>query len=313
MRIQFLGADRTVTGSCHLLEVNNRRVLLDCGMFQGPRDTARQLNTLLADDPRSIEAVILSHGHLDHCGKLPVLVRAGFSGPIWCTPGTADVTRIILEDSARIQDEDAEYLNRRARRPGEPQFQPLYGAADVPPVLTRFRTIEYGRPVELWAGLSFRFFDAGHILGSAYAWLECTEDGRTRRVLFTGDIGRYDTPILNDPQAPPGAADLVITESTYGGRSHGPISEVGPQLLEAMRDCVARKSRLLVPSFALGRSQTILWYACKFIAEKELPPIPIYVDSPMAVEVSRAYVANKASHDEQTRRLFGDLDPKSYA
>src|SRR4051794_22300034 len=163
MLIRFLGADRTVTGSSHLLEINGLRILLDCGFYQGPRDEARRLNTLLPDDPRAIDVVILSHGHLDHCGKLPVLVNAGFGGPIYCTPAPADVTRVILNDAAKIQEEDAEYLNRGDRGPDEPTVEPLYRVGDIAPVLRLFKPVEINRPIDLGRGVSFTFFDAGHI------------------------------------------------------------------------------------------------------------------------------------------------------
>src|SRR6266566_1047550 len=231
MRIQFCGADRTVTGSCHLIEVNGLRILLDVGMYQGARDLARRLNTWLPRDAKSVDAVVLSHGHLDHCGKLPVLTSAGYAGPIYCTPGTAAVARIVLSDAAQIQEEDASYLNRRSRAPGEEPVRPLYTRADLPGVFRAFRLANYGQRTDLAKGVSFTFYDAGHILGSAYVVLEWSG----KKLLFTGDIGRYGAPILRDPQALPGSVDYVITESTYGNVSHGPIADVGPQLLDAVK------------------------------------------------------------------------------
>src|SRR6266566_4426008 len=234
MRIQFCGADRTVTGSCHLIEVNGLRILLDVGMYQGARDLARRLNTWLPKDAKSVDAVVLSHGHLDHCGKLPVLTSAGYAGPIYCTPGTAAVTRIALSDAAEIQEEDASYLNRRSRAPGEEPVRPLYTRADIPVVFRAFRLANYGQRTDLAKGVSFTFYDAGHILGSAYVVLDWTEGGKGRSLLFTADIGRYDTPILRDPATLAGPVDLVITESTYGNAKHAPMDQVGPQLLEAV-------------------------------------------------------------------------------
>jgi metallo-beta-lactamase family protein len=308
LRIQFCGADRTVTGSCHLIEVNGLRVLLDLGMYQGPRDESREFNGWLVDEPAKIDAVILSHGHLDHCGKLPVLTRTGFAGPIYCTPATADVARIVLEDSAKIQLEDAEYLNRRVKDADAPQVRPLYVPADVALTLKRLRTVPYGRRTEIGSGVAFTFFDAGHILGSAYVLIEWPEDGRTKTLLFTADIGRYDTPILNDPHPLPGPVDFVITESTYGGKSHGPIDAVGPQLIDALEEVVRRKSRLIIPSFAVGRTQTVLWYVAKAIEEKQIPPIPLYVDSPMGVEASEVYRKHRDAYDPETSKLIGERD-----
>jgi metallo-beta-lactamase family protein len=308
MRIQFCGADRTVTGSCHLIEVNGVRIFLDMGMYQGPREEARRINQYLVEDAQSVDAIILSHGHFDHCGKLPVVTRAGFHGPIYCTPATADVARIVLEDAAEIQVEDAIYLNKRSRDPGAKPIEPLYTPRDIPPVVNQFRTVEYGKRTEIGKGLFFTFYDAGHILGSAYVVLEWNEDGQDRRLLFTADIGRYDTPIIRDPHPLEGPVDHIISESTYGDRLHAPMSEVEPQLLDALQFCIENRSRLVVPSFALGRSQTMLWYVQKFIEEKKIPPLPIFIDSPMAIDITKVYVDHYAMYDQQTRDLIGQKD-----
>ena len=244
------------------------------GLYQGPREEARQINRYLPADVGSADAIVLSHGHLDHCGKLPVAVRAGFSGPIYCTPATAEVARIVLTDAARIQEEDAEYLNRRARRPDEPKVDALYSPADVPAVVKLFRRVDYQKKTELGNGVWFTFFDAGHILGSAYVLLEWEEGGSSRTLLFTADVGRYNSPILRDPFPIPMRVDQVITESTYGTASHGPIEAVEPQLLDCVQHCIQRRSRLLVPSFAVGRTQTVLWYLQKFVHEGKIPPDP---------------------------------------
>lgn len=305
MRLQFCGADRTVTGSCHLLEVNGLRLLLDCGMYQGRRDEARRLNQYVPADPRSVDALILSHGHLDHCGKLPVFTRAGFNGPIYCTWATAEVARIVLSDAAEIQVEDAQYLNRRAVSPAEEPLAPLYTPQDIPVVLRLLRRTAYGKRNDLGKGVSFTFFDAGHILGSAYVVLEWEEAGKRRTLLFTADIGRYDAPIIRDPHPLPGPVDLVITESTYGNTSHAPMDQVGPQLLDAARYCGEHGSRLIVPAFAVGRTQTILWYMRKFFQEKLLPPMPVFLDSPMGVEVSKVHHTFRSEYDQQTLNMVG--------
>lgn len=308
MRIQFFGADRTVTGSCHYLECDGVKVLLDMGMFQGPREQAREFNQWLPDGAPAVDAVILSHGHLDHCGKLPMLVKAGYTGPIYCTPATADVGRIVLEDAGEIQEEDAVYLNQR-RGPDDPIAKPMFTRADAHDVYRLWKRVSYGQRTEIpgknGGGISFTFFDAGHILGSAYVVLECREGGKIKKVLFTADIGRYDTPIINDPHPLEGEFDLVITESTYGNRKHAPMSQVGPQFLEAVKDCIQRRSRMLVPSFAVGRTQTVLHYIQQFIQENLIPEIPIYVDSPMGVEVTRAYQEYRDGYDPATREMIG--------
>jgi len=308
MRIQFCGADRTVTGSCHLLEINGLRLALDMGLSQGPRQKSRWRNEWLPDDPSGIDAVILSHGHLDHCGKLPVLTRAGYGGGIYCTPATAAVARIVLEDAAQIQEENAAYLNRRARQPDQPPITPLYRSADVQPVIRRFRSAGYNARTELGKGVWFTLLDAGHILGSAYVLLEWQHGSCMRSLVFTGDVGRYNTPIIADPRPLAGPVDVLITESTYGTVSHAPMDAVEGQLLDALRFCIERRSRLLVPSFAVGRTQTILWYLQKFIQEKQIPELPIFVDSPMGTEVSHVHSNFRDYYDQQTRQMIGQKD-----
>ena len=308
MRIQFCGADRTVTGSCHLLEVNGLRLLLDLGLYQGPREQARRINQYLPDNFSSIDAIILSHGHLDHCGRLPILVRHGYNRPIYVTPPSAEVARIVLMDAAKIQEEDADYLNRRERAPGEESVEPLYRSTDAAAVLKLWKRVDYDVKTELGNGVSFTFFDAGHILGSAYVVLEWSENGGTKRLLFTADVGRYNSPILRDPQPPSGRFDFVITESTYGAKVHAPMDQVGPQLLDAVRYCIEHRSRLIVPSFAVGRTQTILWYMQRFMQSQQIPPIPVFVDSPMGVEVSRVHSEFRDYYDEETAKAIGEKD-----
>ncbi|HEY8749627.1 MAG TPA: MBL fold metallo-hydrolase [Tepidisphaeraceae bacterium] len=305
MRIQFCGADRTVTGSSHLLEINGLRIFLDMGLYQGSRDEALRINQYLPADVKSADAIILSHGHLDHCGKLPVAVNAGFSGPIYVTPASAEVARIVLNDSAKIQEEDIAHLNQRARGPQDPALDPLYRQADIPAVYRLFKRVNYGQKTQLGKDVSFTFFDAGHILGSAYVVLEWTEAGKNHNLLFTADVGRYDTPILRDPQPPPFVVEQFITESTYGNASHGSIADVEPQLLDAVKTVIAKKSRLIIPAFAIGRTQTILWYLQKFEREKQIPSIPFFVDSPMGVEASKAYAQFADTYDDQTKALIG--------
>jgi metallo-beta-lactamase family protein len=308
MRIQFCGADRTVTGSSHLVEMNGLRIFLDMGIYQGPRDEARRINEYLPADVKTADAIILSHGHLDHCGKIPVATRAGFKGAIFCTQATAEVARVVLHDSAMIQMEDLEYLNRRARDPREPPRSPLYMPNDIPPALQLMRHVPYGQKTDLGKGVSFTLLDAGHILGSAYVLLEWSESGRSRSLLFTGDVGRYDAPILRDPQPIPHPVEYLITESTYGNAHHAPMEQVGPQFLDAVKFCVQRKSRLLIPSYAVGRTQTVLWYIQRFIHEKQIPEIPLFVDSPMGVEISRIHSQFRDDYDKPTLAEIGTRD-----
>ena len=305
MRIQFCGADRTVTGSCHLIEVNGLRIFLDAGLYQGKREEARLINERLPFDAESADVIILSHGHLDHCGRLPMFVKLGFKGPIYVTPASAEVAKIVLTDSAEIQVEDAQYLNRRSRSENQPPVRALYTPADIPPVMRQFKRVRYRVPTDLGKGVTFTFFDAGHILGSAYIVLEWDEAGARRRTLFTADIGRYGTPMLNDPEPPPGPADVIITESTYGNARHAPIEQVETQFLEAVQHCVERRSRLIVPSFAVGRTQTVLWYMQKFVHEKRIPQIPIFVDSPMGAAVTEVHGVFRDDYDDETEKMIG--------
>jgi metallo-beta-lactamase family protein len=316
MRIQFCGANRAVTGSCHLLEINGIRVLLDCGMFQGPRAESRRLNEWLPEGAVSVDAVILSHGHLDHCGKLPVLARAGYRGPIYCTPATTEVARIVLIDAAQIQEEDAIYLNQRSRDSGQPPVRPLYQRVDAHNVLKLFQRVPYGQKTQLRRkgqtdgrpAISFTFLDAGHILGSAYVLIEYHQEGELRRLLFTADIGRFGSPIIRDPHPLDGPVDHVITESTYGDKSHSPMSQIEPQFLDAVKTCIDRRGRMIVPAFAVGRTQVVLHCIQRFIHSGQIPEIPIYIDSPMGVEVAEVHLRYRENYDEETRRLIGEND-----
>jgi len=290
------------------VEVKGLRVLLDCGMYQGERARAAELNRLLPAGAGRADAVILSHGHLDHCGKLPVLVRHGYNGPIYCTPATAEVARVVLMDSAKIQEEDATYLNRRQRGPNDRSVDPLYNSADVTQTLSLFARRAYGTRVDLGNGVSFTFHDAGHILGSAYVILEWTELNQPRTLLFTADVGRYDTPILRDPSPLPGPVDQLITESTYGDVVHAPIKDVGPQLLDAVKFCIEKQSRLIVPSFAVGRTQTILWYVQQFTRDRLIPALPIFIDSPMGVAISEIHSNFRENYDDDTLKRIGSED-----
>lgn len=308
MIIRFFGANRTVTGSCHYLELNGRRIVLDMGMYQGRREEARRRNEFVPGELLNADAVILSHAHLDHCGRLPILTRDGYRGPVYCTPATAATARVVLRDSAEIQEEDSNYLNRRARGAGEIATEPLYRVADLGGLFRAMKLTRYGQRVDLGNDVSFTFHDAGHILGSAYVTFEWIEGGRERSLLFTADIGRLHTPIIRDPAPLQRSFDHVITESTYGDRTHAPMEQVEPAFLDAVRTCIDRGGRMIVPAFAVGRTQTMLWYLQKFIAEKRIPEIPVFVDSPMGIEMSQVYTQHPDSYDAETTELLGKKD-----
>jgi metallo-beta-lactamase family protein len=296
--LQCFGAARQVTGSKHLLQIGERRVLLDCGLVQGPRAIADQQNRELPFPAGSIEAVVLSHAHVDHSGSLPQLVSQGFAGPIHCTPATADLAALLLEDSARIQAQDAAHL---ARRGGE--FEPYYDVAAVERTRRRFVRHSYRTPFELLPGIGCEFFDAGHILGSSMPVLRIDAGGPSLRIAFTGDHGRRGLPILRDPERLP-EVDYLITEATYGDRLHEPR----PQTLEALARIVDEEARdggrILIPAFAVGRTQVLLHAFAQLVAAKRIPPQRIWVDSPLATKATQLVARYPELHDRELRSLI---------
>ena len=287
MKITFLGAAGEVTGSQHLLETGTLRILLDCGLFQGRRAQARAKNEQFRCGPKDLDGVILSHAHIDHCGNLPGLCRAGFRGPVFCTGATADVAGIMLRDSARIQAEDVRYL-RRHLKPGHPPIEPLYDEDDVKRLERQFEPLEYGRWHELSPEFRLRLSDAGHILGSAVCEMEIRDRGDVRRVVYTGDLGRRNLPLLRDPQLIPGC-DVLISESTYGNRLHPPPDELKAELLRIMREAFAVEGRVIIPAFSLGRTQRVVYFLNELKNEGLLPPMPIFVDSPLSTRLTSVY------------------------
>jgi metallo-beta-lactamase family protein len=290
----------------HLLEVNGRKMLLDCGLYQGKRAESYERNSNFPFRPGQINAVILSHAHMDHCGNLPNLVRQGFDGPIYSTPATRDLTAIMLMDSAKIQEEDAEFLNRH-REHGEPPIKPLYERRDVYRTMRCFVTVPYDRPFDLPQGVQLRFVDAGHLLGSAMVALILHSNGKDRPLTFTGDLGRRGLPILRDP-APVPPADLLISESTYGGRTHPPVDQLGDILADVVRRTVERGGKVLIPAFSLGRTQTVIYFLHQLMSQGRLPDIPIFVDSPLAANATEVFRLHPECFDQETANLLAD-DP----
>jgi metallo-beta-lactamase family protein len=286
--VTFWGAAQTVTGSMHLVEAGDTRVLLDCGLMRGPREESHQRNRHFPFDPASLSAVVLSHAHTDHCGNLPNLVRQGFAGPIYCTPATRELLAVMLHDSARIQEEDAQVLavagGRRAAAEGH---RPLYTRPDVCRTLHQCVTLPYQQPATL-DDVQVRFIDAGHILGSALVALTIQQGRREHRITFTGDLGRRGLPFLRDPSPVP-AADLVICESTYGGRTHDTVEGMAAKMSDVVRRTVARGGKVFIPAFSLGRTQVVLHYLQRWMRDGVLPALPIYVDSPLAGEIAEVY------------------------
>jgi metallo-beta-lactamase family protein len=302
LRVIFHGAAGTVTGSLHQVETSSGHLVLDCGLFQGHRAEAYQRNSKFPFEPKHIDALLLSHAHLDHCGNLPNLVRQGYRGPIYCTPATRDLTAVMLRDSAHIQKEDADFLNRK-RPTGEPRIQPLYDDRDVVRTLRQMHTIPYDRELRLGRGARATFVDAGHLLGSAMIALEVEEHGRVGRLTFTGDVGRRATPILRDP-APVPPCDFLISESTYGGRKHPPAELMAEDLGSAICRTVERGGKVLIPAFSLGRTQTVVYFLHQLTSEGKLPDVPIYVDSPLATAATEVFRLHPECFDEQTLELF---------
>ena len=281
MKLSFYGADQCVTGSCHCLEVNGRKILIDCGLQQG-RDEVN--NEALPFHPGSIDFVLITHAHIDHTGRVPMLVKQGFQGRILTTRVTANLMDIMLLDSAHIQESDAEWKNRKAARSGAPKVEPLYTIEDAENVKQYVTTCEYGEDVELCEGVSVRFSDAGHLLGSACITVTATENGVTKKLIFSGDLGNVDQPIIRDPSHF-GGADYVIMESTYGNRNHTEVWSYTENLAKIIDDTMARGGNVVIPAFAVGRTQELLYFI-REIKDKGLvksnPDFPVYIDSPLA-------------------------------
>ena len=315
MKLTFLGAAHEVTGSCTLLEAAGRRIVIDCGMEQGA-DIYE--NCELPISAGEIDAVLLTHAHIDHSGKIPALVAQGYRGPIYATEAARRLCNIMLRDSAHIQEFEAEWRNRKAQRAGEPPYVPLYTMRDAEAALNQFCGCGYNAPVEIFPGITIAFSDAGHLLGSASILVTATENGETRSVLFSGDLGNIDRPLIRDPQAPP-AADYVVIESTYGDRLHGERPHYVEQLTRIIQDTFDQGGNLVIPAFAVGRTQELL-YLIRTIKNQGLirghEGFPVYVDSPLAVEATRIYAdddAMKPYYDQETLELLAQgIDPIAF-
>ncbi len=314
--ITFHGAAGMVTGSKHLLEMPGRdgkplRLLLDCGMFQGEGPRSDEKNRRFGFDPKSVDALVLSHAHIDHSGLIPRLVREGFKGPIYTTPATRDLCTVMLEDSARIQESDFEGDLKRARRQGRApsETEPLYTVDDVAPALALFQAVDYNEKFEVFPGVELVFTDAGHILGSACVHLDIATPEGTRRLTFSGDVGRYVDRLLPDP-APFRQAEIIICESTYGDRDHPPIEEVRDELLgHVRRVCVEQKGKLIIPAFSIGKTQELLHSLNKLYNEGRLPRVPVFVDSPLSMNATAIYRRHSELLQEDVRaELASDPD-----
>lgn len=304
MKIAFHGAARAVTGSKHLITLNNdTQILLDCGLFQGMGDITEGLNESFGFDPAKVKYMILSHAHIDHCGLLPKLVSEGFKGPIYCTPATRDLARILLLDSAKIQMQDAEYANRKIKRV-EDQEMPLYTDKDVNQTLSLFKTFPYDQDFEIDSDINLRFTDAGHIVGSAAVHLKITEDGKVTHITFSGDVGRYGDLLLKSPQTFP-QADYIIMESTYGDSLHADLEPIENMLLQIIKNtCEVKKGKVIIPAFSVGRTQELLYALNGLELKNQLPNVQYYVDSPLSFEATQVLKDHPEVYNNGVKEVF---------
>ena len=309
MQIEFVGAAQTVTGSKHIVRTSEATVLLDCGLFQGHRRESVEKNRSLGIEPHRIDAVVLSHAHIDHSGALPLLVKQGYRGPIYATPATRDLCAVMLADAAMIQESDARYVNKLIERDHADmqRVEPLYESADVIGVLHQMVCLPYHRRQLIAPGIHVSFLDAGHVLGSAITVMDVDDEGETTRVVFTGDLGRRDLPILRDPELPSGA-HVLITESTYGDRLHPPIEQMDDELGHLLTRAFERGGKVIIPSFALERAQEILFAIHRLRRQGRMPKMPVYVDSPLTVKITEIFKLHPECYDAQARALIRSSD-----
>jgi len=305
VRITFHGAAHTVTGSQHLLEINGSRILLDCGLYQGRREESYLRNRTFKHDPRRLNAVLLSHAHIDHCGNLPNLVRQGFEGPIYATRATADLTTIMLADSGHIQEADARFVNRKPERRGGVPVEPLYTQADAIRAAEFFEAVDYDKAFEPVPGVVARFVEAGHILGSVAVSLELEEGGRRLRFWFSGDIGRYKLPLILDPVLPD-QVDVLLMECTYGDKPHVDPEDAYADFRNVVARTVLREGKVIIPAFAVGRTQELVYDLNRMMFNGEVPLVPVYVDSPLAVNASDIFRRHPECIDAETRKFVDE-------
>ncbi|MDR3335476.1 MAG: MBL fold metallo-hydrolase [Treponema sp.] len=306
MDINFysLGAAEEVTGSKHVLEIDGKSYLIDCGAFQGSRAESDRKNRNFGIATDRIEAVVLTHGHLDHCGLLPLLTKQGYTGNIYATPATRDISSLIMMDSANIQARDAVYLRKQARKKGDSfDWTPLYNEQDAIQATNQILGVSYNRPVPIGDGISLEFYDAGHILGSAMAFITIKKGGKETKILCSGDLGRKHKPIIRDPALVP-AADYIVLESTYGNRRHDTTDDAMAKLADIAKRTVQNKGKIIIPAFAIERTQELVYYFHLLVDERVIPEVPIYVDSPMATNATTIFQVHPECYDEDIHDAF---------
>lgn len=307
-RLTFLGGAGTVTGSCFLLETEKLKLFVDCGMFQGNRELRLRNFRNLETTVKSLDYVLLTHAHIDHSGLIPRLCKQGFRGKVMATGATVELCKIMLPDSGHIQEMDAEWETRKAKRRGEKHLEPLYTAEDAQNCLRAFTGVSYGQTVALDDQVRIRFLDAGHILGSAIIELWIAENGQEVKIVFSGDLGNSGTPIVRDP-SPIDEADYLLLESTYGDRLHEPVANEAQRLREVILDTLKRGGNVIIPSFAVGRTQEILFFLSGMFKRGELPPVPVYIDSPLAVSATEIFTHCPDYYDDETKAYLNSGDP----
>ncbi|MEO0557925.1 MAG: MBL fold metallo-hydrolase [Bacteroidota bacterium] len=310
MTLTFWGAARTVTGSLHFLELaDGTRLFLDCGLYQGRRSEAKEINKSFPCDPTTVDAVLLSHAHIDHAGLLPKLYRDGFRGTVYATHATRDLCAIMLRDSAHIQQKDADFYNRKIRKKGQPEVEPLYDMEDAEGVMNLFHGVPYDKSFTVPGGVEVVYRDAGHILGSASMTLDIEEGGEMKRLGFTGDLGNPGRPILRDPTPLP-PVDWLISESTYGGKEHEPVDKAKERLAAIVTETAKRGGRVVIPAFAVGRTQEIVHNLDQLWNENRIPHIPVFVDSPLAVNATAVFQTHPECYDaELLEYMLTDSNP----
>ncbi|HXY19536.1 MAG TPA: MBL fold metallo-hydrolase [Gemmatimonadales bacterium] len=304
MRLTCWGAAGEVTGSMHLLEIGPKRVLLDCGMFQGRREEARKKNETFPLAVGDIDLVVVSHAHIDHTGRLPLLVKLGYTGPIYCASATRDLASVMLPDSGFIQEKDFEFLSRRG---GNHLAEPLYTAQDATRVVDHMVSLPYEKPLDIAPGIRLTYFDAGHMLGSASVVLDIDAAGAKRRFVFSGDIGRWGLPIIRDPNPPRGLADVLIVESTYANKVHESVMEAQGMLADYVNKVAARGGKIFIPAFAIERAQELIYELHSLARDNAIPKVPIYVDSPLAVNATDVFRLHPEAFDP-SERLVRETD-----
>jgi metallo-beta-lactamase family protein len=307
MEIKLFGAAKTVTGSCYSLTSNKDKILVDCGMFQGGKDRVKLNYAEFSFAPKHYKALLLSHAHLDHCGRIPKLLKEGFKGKIYSTAATKDLAFIVLMDSAKIAAHDTEYENKRRIKEGLPKREPIYTEKDVRAAMSLFQVINYNRPVKISRNITATFYDAGHILGAASIMLEMCEGAKNTTIVFSGDLGQTGNPIVRDPETIT-KADYLFIESTYGDRLHVQVKERKNKFLEVIRATYKKGGKLLIPSFAIERSQELLYDINEFVEKNLMPPINIYLDSPMAIKSTEVFKKHPECYDQEIKALLKSGD-----